>query len=112
MAFRMNRTEKQFNKMLAHKGYVQGAVEDAAKEVGGRAKQRLRKHRDQGHARITVRPGPSGTDWYVSLNDERGQRAAAAIEYGWTQRDEDGNKYGHEGLGILTSEPGVRRRRG
>lgn len=51
-----------------------------AKAGGARAEAVLDAHRYQGHARITVTHGT--LDWWVSLDDSRGQRAAAAIEFG------------------------------
>ena len=45
-----------------------------------RAEAILAAHRHQGHSRITVTRG--GLDYFVNLDDTRGQRAAAAIEYG------------------------------
>ena len=65
---------------FAHFPGVIDAVHDAAKAGGRRAEALLRAHRAEGHARITVSRGT--VDSFVSLNDERGQRAAAAIEYG------------------------------
>lgn len=51
---------------------------------GARAEAILNAHRYQGHARILVERGDK-LDWFINLDDTRGQRAAAAIEYGRKQ---------------------------
>jgi hypothetical protein len=65
---------------VAHLAGVVGAVADTARAGGARAEAALSAHRAQGHARIEVSHG--SVDSFVTLSDERGQRAAAAIEYG------------------------------
>lgn len=65
---------------VAHLAGVIDAVYDTAKAGGRRAEALLRAHRAEGHARITVSRG--SVDSFVSLDDTRGQRAAAAIEFG------------------------------
>lgn len=57
------------------------AVYDTAKRGGARAEGLLAQHRAQGHAQIEVERG-NIPDSFVVLSDERGQRAAAAIEFG------------------------------
>jgi hypothetical protein len=66
---------------FAHRPGVIDAVYDAAKGGGARAEGLLAAHRAQGHARIEVERG-NDPDSFVVLSDERGQRAAAAIEFG------------------------------
>jgi Family of unknown function (DUF5403) len=65
---------------FAHLPGVVGAVRDVAQAGGRRAESLLVAHRAEGHARITVSYG--SVDSFVSLDDTRGQRAAAAIEFG------------------------------
>ncbi|MDN5930420.1 MAG: DUF5403 family protein [Pseudonocardia sp.] len=59
---------------------VRAELRDTAEAGGARAEAILSAHRAQGHSRITVTKG--SLDWFVSLDDTRGDRAAAAIEYG------------------------------
>lgn len=53
-----------------------------AQEVAARAEGILAGHKDQGHAKIEATRGNKGVDAFVYLNDERGAKAAAAIEFG------------------------------
>lgn len=66
--------------IVAHLPGVKAAVYAKAKDGAGRASAVLAAHRYQGHSRITVTRGT--VDSFVSLDDTRGQHAAAAIEYG------------------------------
>lgn len=59
---------------------VRAVLARTAKAGAARAEAILDAHRYQGHARITTTRGE--LDWFVNLDDTRGQRAAAAIEYG------------------------------
>lgn len=59
---------------------VRAELKDTADAGGDRAKSILDARRYEGHSRITVTRGT--LDWWVSLDDTRGDRAAAAIEYG------------------------------
>lgn len=71
---------------------VQADLRKRAVQGGRRAERILARHRHDGHAEILVERGR--VDHYVTLSDERGMAAAAAIEYGWSQgemRDEEGN---------------------
>ena len=68
------------NETVAHLAGVIGAVRATAQAGGARAEALLAAHRVEGHARITVSSGD--VDSFVSLDDTRGQRAAAAIEFG------------------------------
>ena len=68
------------NETVAHLPGVIGAVASVAKAAGSRAEGLLASHRHLGHARIEVSHGD--VDSFVTLSDERGQRAAAAIEFG------------------------------
>lgn len=53
-----------------------------AQQVGAIASGILATHVDKGHATIDVARGAKGVDAFVKLNDERGDQAAAAIEFG------------------------------
>lgn len=59
---------------------VRSELRSTAQAGGARAEAILSAHRAQGHSRITVDHG--SLDWFVSLDDTRGDHAAAAIEYG------------------------------
>lgn len=60
---------------------VRAELKRTAHAGGARAEAVLDAHRYQGHARITVTRGTL-LDWFVNLDDTRGQRAAGAIEFG------------------------------
>lgn len=79
------------NDTVAHQPGVIAAVHGVAQERAAIARGILLAHRAEGHARIEVTRG--STDSFVSLNDERGDVAAAAIEYG--------NRYGGGGIDAL-----------
>lgn len=59
---------------------VRSTLARTAKGGAARAEAILAAHRYRGHARITVTRG--ALDYFVNLDDTRGQSAAAAIEYG------------------------------
>lgn len=59
---------------------VRAELKDTANAGGNRASAILAARRYEGHSRITVTRGT--LDWWVSLDDTRGDHAAAAIEYG------------------------------
>jgi hypothetical protein len=71
---------KPIAQALAKLGGVQDHLDDVVFEMGVRAEELLAEHRQEGHAYIDIERGR--IDRYVVLNDERGQKAAAAIEYG------------------------------
>lgn len=77
----MATVEANCNSIVAHLPGVRNAVYDVAKKGGRRAEAILAAHRYQGHARIVVSRGAE-TDSFVTLDDSRGDRAAAAIEFG------------------------------
>lgn len=79
------------NDAVAHQPGVIGAVHRVAQEKAAVARGVLLAHRAEGHARIDVTRGD--VDSFVTLNDERGLHAAAAIEYG--------NRYGGGGVDAL-----------
>lgn len=59
---------------------VRAELKDTANAGAARASTILAARRYEGHSRITVTRG--SLDWWVSLDDTRGDHAAAAIEYG------------------------------
>lgn len=63
---------------------VRRTLARTAHDGAARAEAILAAHRAQGHSRITVTRG--GLDYFVNLDDTRGQRAAGAIEYGRKRR--------------------------
>lgn len=76
--------EDEINEIVSHLGGVIGAVYSTAQEGAARAKGVLAAHRHEGHSEINVTRGD--VDSWVNLDDSRGQRAAAAIEYGHSGR--------------------------
>lgn len=66
---------------IAHLPGVRRALQRTAQAGGARAEAILDAHRHAGHSQITVTQGDK-LDWFVNLDDTRGQRAAAAIEFG------------------------------
>lgn len=73
-------SNQAMNNKISHLPGVKAAVLEKAKQGAAKAEAVLTEHRHQGHSRITVTRG--SVDAWVSLDDTRGQRAAAAIEYG------------------------------
>lgn len=80
----------EVNTTVSHLSGVTGAVRATAEAGAARAKGVLATHRHQGHSEINVTTGD--VDAFVNLDDSRGQRAAAAIEFGHS---------GHRGIGAL-----------
>ncbi|HTF54486.1 MAG TPA: DUF5403 family protein [Pseudonocardia sp.] len=89
---------RKCNKVAAYHKESRFAVARQAEELAIRAKRKLGAHTRSGDAQITVSHGK--LDWFVSLDDSRGQRAAAAIEFG--HRDPDSGTF-VEGIHALTS---------
>lgn len=91
----MAELEDDTNETIArHKG-VQEELKKASFEIKVRAEELLIEHRQQNHAEIEWDHGD--IDWYVTLSDERGQKAALSIEYGreaytTTRKDSEGNE--------------------
>jgi hypothetical protein len=83
----------QMGDVISHLPGVRAAVMDTAQKHAAIARGILLAHRAEGHSRIEVTRGGKFVDAFVSLNDERGDVAAAAIEYG--------NKYGGGGIDAL-----------
>ena len=81
----------QMGDVVSHLPGVKAAVFHTAEKHAAIARGVLAAHRHDGHSRIEVARGT--VDSFVSLNDERGEHAAAAIEYG--------NKYGGGGIDAL-----------
>ena len=66
--------------IIAHLPGVRAEIRSTAEAGGARAQAVLDAHRDTGDSRILVTHGK--LDYWVSLDDTRGDVAAAAIEYG------------------------------
>jgi len=79
------------NDIVAHRFGVINAVYGVAQKHAAVARGILMAHKAEGHSEIVVERGD--VDTHVSLNDERGDVAAAAIEYG--------NRYGGGGVDAL-----------
>jgi len=88
------------NDTVAHLGGVRRALKHKADEGAAKAKGVLLAHRHSGDAQITVTRGDR-LDYFVNLDDTRGQSAAAAIEFG--------NKYGGGGIAALQRAFGIGR---
>lgn len=81
---------------------VQAELEARTFEMAARAEVLLIEHRADGHAAIDIEHGD--VDWYVVLDDERGQEAALSIEYGREagENKKTGKRWGAmDGLFIL-----------
>lgn len=81
----LTKTPKQINKLVAHMAEVDRAVKAAAERVHALASGVLAEHHHSGDAQITLTHGR--VDYFVNLDDTRGQRAAAAIEFGHIARN-------------------------
>lgn len=99
--------DKQVNDIISKHETVQGFLEDFTFDMAAQAEVDLVEHREDGHAQIEWEHGV--VDWYVTLSDDRGQKAALSIEYGREPyTDEHGRKVGGmEGLYILTRATGI-----
>lgn len=69
------------NDTVAHLPGVRRTLKRQADRIAGLASGVLSQHRHDGHAAIEVTRG-SKLDYFVNLDDTRGQQAAAAIEFG------------------------------
>lgn len=69
-------------RIVSNKPGVGATTYAIAQKVGATATGILAGHTDQGHSTIEVTRGHKGVDAFVYLNDERGDKAAAAIEFG------------------------------
>jgi hypothetical protein len=76
---------RSINSDVARMRPVQDELDQVARRIEGRASALLSQHRDRGHARIVSSRGK--VDRFVSLDDERGYPAAAAIEFGHLRED-------------------------
>lgn len=72
--------DEEMNFLISRLPGVRRTIRATARAGAGRASSILAAHRYEGHSRITVTHGD--VDSFVNLDDTRGQRAAAAIEYG------------------------------
>lgn len=90
---------QKLEKFVATMPGVQATLQAHAINYAATASRILSMHRHHGHSYITIEHGK--VDWHVVLNDERGQQAAAAIEYG---REANGGSVGvyalHQAFGL------------
>lgn len=106
-------------KFIALMDEVQDELDNRTFEIAVRAEEALLQHRFEGHAAIEVDKGK--VDRYVTLSDERGQKAAMSIEYGRSaytveRTAPDGSKYevevgAMEGLFILHNAAHLQKKR-
>lgn len=103
---------RKLTKIIAvHQG-VQDYLEEVTFEIAVRAEEALIEHRQDGHSKIDVEHGD--VDWYVVLDDERGQDAAMSIEFGragYLDPETGLVKGAMEPLYILTDATNIPRRR-
>jgi len=71
---------KKCNKTAAYHKETGFALKRTANALFANARRRLFAHTHSGDAKIELSHGK--LDYFVSLDDSRGQRAAAAIEFG------------------------------
>lgn len=83
--------------VVAHLPGVKAELRSTATKGGAKAQAILDAHRDTGASRITVTHG--SLDYFVSLDDTRGDHAAAAIEYGRSGGERGGATQGVFALG-------------
>jgi len=88
------------NDTVAHLNGVRHTIAHTAGKGAAVARGHLLAHRHSGNSRITVTRGDR-LDYFVNLDDTRGQSAAAAIEFG--------NKYGGGGIAALQRAFGIGR---
>ncbi|MEV4642770.1 DUF5403 family protein [Actinoplanes sp. NPDC049548] len=102
--------DKQVNDIVSKHETVQGYLEAVTFDMAATADELLVQNRHDGHAEIDWEH--ADVDWFVTLSDERGQKAALSIEFGREPyTDEHGRKVGGmEGLYILTRATGIARK--
>jgi hypothetical protein len=108
MAVEIYYNDEQMNHLICRIAGVRAAVKAKVNEGGARAEAVLARHKHRGHARIVAQF--VSVDGFVSLDDTRGQRAAAAIEYGRS----GGRGGATQGIGALAAAfggKGIRGRR-
>lgn len=88
------------NKVVSNLPGVHDHLGDVASRAQRRGATQLAMHRHEGHAKVTTTEGD--VDWFVNLDDEAGERAAAAIEFGYSR-----NGKIVRGLYILTRATGL-----
>lgn len=78
-------TFEEVDRTIARTETVQHELQREAEAGALIARDVMSWHRYSGDSRITG-PRKGDIDWYVDLNDERGQKAAGAIEFGHTTK--------------------------
>lgn len=76
------KTKSELYEHIVNQPPVGRATFKVAKQIGTVAEGVLSAHRDKGHAEIEVKRGSKRVDAFVNLKDDRGAKAAAAIEFG------------------------------
>jgi hypothetical protein len=94
---------QKIQRFIATQPGVQAATRGQARAIAELAQGVLAEHVHFGHSRITMEHGD--VDWYVVLNDERGQRAAIAIEYGRSEGAPNGPSKGVWALHLAAGLP-------
>lgn len=70
----------KLEKLIALTAEAQAGLSASTEKTAAAAKAILASHRHEGHSRIEVED--LGIDRMITLNDERGQKAAMTIEFG------------------------------
>lgn len=78
--FEFTTSPQRVNDLVAHMPVVKRALKQQADRIAGVASGVLAEHHHSGDAQINVTKGK--VDYFVNLDDTRGQNAAAAIEFG------------------------------
>jgi len=103
---------RKLEKAIAITEEVQNELEAILFEMQARASVDLVEHRHDGHAQIEIDHGD--VDWYLTLSDERGQKAALSIEFGrqaYVDPETGEEKGAMEGLYILHKATNLPRKR-
>lgn len=100
---------QKFARFIATVPGVQASVRGQAEAIADLAAGVLAAHIHQGHSKIEVARSPKGVDYDVILSDERGQRAAIAIEYGRGKKAPNGPSKGVWALHLAAGLPLKRR---
>ena len=83
--FTLTKSAKYVDRLVAHLPEMKRELKRHADRVSGIASGVLAEHHHSGDAQINVTKGK--LDYFVNLDDTRGQGAAAAIEFGHVAKD-------------------------
>lgn len=81
MSFTWTKSRRRTHEIVVRQRPIGNKTKSVADDIGFTADKILDAHRHKGHARIEVVRGKK-SDAFVRLDDSRGDKAAAAIEFG------------------------------